>query len=78
MAMNCGCAADAGTTTTTLTGNGSNNYILCENDQLDITTNGDYSYPDDVGVMSTATISEREQHRQIVAATLAFMESVAL
>ena len=49
LAINCGCAADAGTVTTTLTGNGLNNYILCDGDQIDITTNGDYVHPDDIG-----------------------------
>ncbi|MCB0754561.1 MAG: gliding motility-associated C-terminal domain-containing protein [Flavobacteriales bacterium] len=45
----CGCAAEGGTTTTTMTGDGTNEFILCEGDQLDIVNNGDYSFPDDDG-----------------------------
>jgi gliding motility-associated-like protein len=45
----CGCAADGGTTTTTLTGDGQNDFILCEGDQIDIVNNGDYTFPDDDG-----------------------------
>ena len=47
--INCGCAADAGTTTVTQTGDGINSYILCENDQITINTNNDFSNPDDLG-----------------------------
>ena len=50
--INCGCSADAGTTTVTQTGNGINSYILCENDQLTITTNNDYTDPDDLGLIN--------------------------
>lgn len=45
----CGCAAEGGTTTTSITGDGTNNYILCEGDQLNIVNNGDFSLPDDEG-----------------------------
>ncbi|HAE31890.1 MAG TPA: hypothetical protein DCF89_12305, partial [Flavobacteriales bacterium] len=51
--INCGCAAYAGTVTTTQTGSGINNYILCYGDQIDITTNGDYIDPDDIGPIGT-------------------------
>ena len=53
--INCGCSADAGTNTVTQTGNGINNYILCENDQVVISTNNDFSYPDDVGPINGFT-----------------------
>lgn len=49
MTINCGCSADGGTETASVTGDGLNNYILCENDQLDINTNNDFTYPDDNG-----------------------------
>ena len=45
----CGCAADGGTTTTTMTGDGLSDFILCDGDQLDIVSNNDYSFPDDDG-----------------------------
>ncbi len=45
----CGCQAQGGTTTTTQTGDGVNEFILCEGDQLDITSNNDYSPPEDIG-----------------------------
>ncbi len=45
----CGCAAEGGTTTTTMNGDGINDFILCEGDQLDIVDNGDYSFPDNDG-----------------------------
>ena len=48
----CGCSALGGTTSATLTGNGINNYILCENDQITINTNNDFTLPDDVGVIN--------------------------
>jgi gliding motility-associated-like protein len=47
--INCGCSADGGTTSTSMTGNGTNNFVLCENDQLNITTNNDFAFPDDAG-----------------------------
>ena len=47
--INCGCAADGGTSTVTMTGNGTNNYILCDGDQISIETNNDWFAPDDVG-----------------------------
>jgi gliding motility-associated-like protein len=37
----CLCPAYAGTTNSTLTGFGTNNYILCDGDQIDIVSNGD-------------------------------------
>jgi len=53
LGINCGCSAYAGTVTTTQTGNGLNNFILCDGDQIDITTNGDYVDPDDIGPLGT-------------------------
>jgi len=47
--INCGCSADGGTNNAAVTGNGTNNYVLCDGDQIDITTNNDYSFPDDIG-----------------------------
>jgi gliding motility-associated-like protein len=47
--INCGCSADGGTTTPSMTGNGTNNFVLCENDQLNITNNNDFAFPDDEG-----------------------------
>ena len=47
----CGCAAEGGTTTTTMTGDGTNEFILCEGDQLNIVDNGDYSFPDNDGLL---------------------------
>lgn len=44
----CACPADAGTFTVNMTGSGTTNYILCENDQIDITSNGDMTYPLDL------------------------------
>jgi len=51
--MNCGCSADAGTVTTNITGDGTNNYVLCDGDQIDITTNNDFVDPDDIGPLGT-------------------------
>lgn len=45
----CGCAAEGGTTTTSISGDGTNNFILCVGDQLNIVNNGDYTFPDDEG-----------------------------
>lgn len=47
--INCGCSADAGTSTVMQTGYGINSYILCDTDQVIIDSNNDYSYPDSVG-----------------------------
>ncbi|MFL2570356.1 MAG: PKD domain-containing protein, partial [Parvicellaceae bacterium] len=47
--INCGCSADAGTISVNQTGNGLNSYILCENDQITITSNNDFTNPDDLG-----------------------------
>lgn len=41
----CSCPADAGTFTTTMTGSGLNNFVLCENDVINITSNGDGTPP---------------------------------
>ena len=48
----CGCSAYAGTATASMTGNGVNNFILCEGDQVTINTNNDFILPDDVGVIN--------------------------
>lgn len=45
----CGCAAEGGTTTTTMNGDGINEFILCEGDQITIADNADYSFPDNDG-----------------------------
>lgn len=45
----CGCAAEGGTTSASITGDGTNDFILCDGDQLDIVNNGDYTFPDDEG-----------------------------
>jgi len=37
----CLCPADAGTLTVTMTGFGTNNYVLCDGDQIEILSNGD-------------------------------------
>ena len=41
-----GCGAYAGTTTTTATGSGTNPYILCPGDAINITSNNDFTLPD--------------------------------
>ncbi len=45
---NCDCPATAGTYTTTMTGNSSTNYILCNGDQIDFTHNNDFIPPADL------------------------------
>ena len=50
--VQCGCSAYAGTATASMTGNGINNFILCEGDQVTINTNNDFILPDDVGVIN--------------------------
>ncbi len=47
--INCGCQADAGTYNVSMTGNGNTNFILCDGDQVDITTNNDFIDPDNNG-----------------------------
>jgi len=41
----CGCAADIGTFTYTVTGSSNTDYVLCFGDEIDITANGDYTPP---------------------------------
>lgn len=41
------CNANAGTEMVTITGSGTNNYVLCWGDQIDIVNNGDGTPPDD-------------------------------
>lgn len=43
----CPCGADAGTFTEAMTGDGNTNFVLCYGDQIDITSNGDGTDPDD-------------------------------
>lgn len=45
----CGCAAQGGSTTATISGDATNEFILCDGDQLDIVSNNDYVFPDDEG-----------------------------
>jgi len=45
----CGCSAVGGTTSGSITGDGTNDFILCDGDQIDITSNNDFSFPDDEG-----------------------------
>lgn len=54
LTIQCGCSAVGGTTTGTLTGDGSNDFILCDGDQLDIVDNGDFVVPQDEGPLSDA------------------------
>lgn len=46
--INC-CGADAGTTTSSMSGQGTNNFILCDGDFIDICGNNDHINPADVG-----------------------------
>lgn len=41
----CACGVDIGTFTTTITGSSTNNYVLCYGDEIDITSNNDYTPP---------------------------------
>lgn len=45
----CGCAADAGSTTAAVNGAATLNPVLCENDQVTILTNNNFTFPDDEG-----------------------------
>lgn len=49
MTVNCGCSAEGGTTSASINGNSTNNYILCEDDELNINTNNDFTFPDNIG-----------------------------
>ncbi|MCF8464350.1 MAG: gliding motility-associated C-terminal domain-containing protein [Flavobacteriales bacterium] len=49
--IQCGCSAEGGTTSASITGNGTIDFILCDGDQLDIVDNGDYTLPDDEGLL---------------------------
>lgn len=50
----CSCPADAGTYTTTATGSGTTDYVLCFGDQIDIAYNGDGTPPQDLSDPTTA------------------------
>ena len=41
----CGCAAEIGTFTASITGSSNTNYVLCFGDEIDIVANGDYTPP---------------------------------
>lgn len=45
----CGCIAEGGTTSAAITGNGQNEFVLCYGDVIDITSNNDFVYPEDLG-----------------------------
>ncbi|MDB4655291.1 PKD domain-containing protein [Flavobacteriales bacterium] len=45
----CGCSAVGGTTSASITGSGINDFVLCDGDQLDIETNNDFVFPEDIG-----------------------------
>lgn len=51
----CMCNASAGTTTVTINGQGTNNYVLCDGDEIDIQSNNDYLPPLDHGIINGAS-----------------------
>jgi len=53
----CMCNANAGTSTVTINGLGSNNYILCDGDEIDIQSNNDFINPIDHGIVNGASYS---------------------
>ena len=53
----CMCNADAGTTTVTINGSSTNNYVLCDGDQISIVSNNDDVDPLDRGIINGATYS---------------------
>lgn len=55
--VSCTCNADAGTTTVSINGNSTNNYILCDGDQITIQTNNDFTPPLDHGIINGAIYS---------------------
>ncbi len=46
----CQCSADAGTFGASITGDGTQNYLLCFGDEIDITSNNDYTSPQDLNI----------------------------
>lgn len=50
----CGCSASGGTTSGSIIGNGLNEFILCDGDQLDIVSNNDFTFPADEGPLVDA------------------------
>lgn len=50
----CGCSASGGTNSGSITGDGLNDFILCDGDQIDITSNNNYTLPDDEGPLVDA------------------------
>ncbi|MFN3917046.1 MAG: PKD domain-containing protein [Flavobacteriales bacterium] len=51
----CQCNANGGTVNASINGQGQNNYILCDGDQIIINTNNNYTYPTDVGAINGNT-----------------------
>ena len=45
----CGCSAVGGTTSASITGSGTNDFVLCDGDQLNIESNNDFVFPENVG-----------------------------
>ena len=52
MTINCGCAANAGTTVSSMSGQSTNEFQLCYGDEITILSNNDYSFPDDDGPLN--------------------------
>jgi len=48
--VNCNCVADAGTFNASIAGNGVNDYVLCFGDQIDLSSNMDYTSPLDLSI----------------------------
>ncbi len=53
----CACNANAGTVTASINGNSTNNYILCNGDQISIQANNDFTAPSDHGIINGASYS---------------------
>lgn len=51
----CMCSADVGSLTTTINGSSTNNYVLCDGDQITIQSNNDFTNPLDNGIVNGAT-----------------------
>ena len=46
----CGCSAVGGTTNAFIIGDGTTNFVLCDGDQLEISSNNDFTFPADQGI----------------------------
>lgn len=55
--VGCVCNANAGTSTVTINGLGTNNYVLCDGDEIDIQSNNDDTPPLDNGIVNGASYS---------------------